>query len=1045
MKIPMKYQHSAACLLGIALVQFWLGAMAYGSSFQLVSKPDVELGPPAGGSGDSYLPVVSPDARYVLFGSTADNLLAYATNRSVPPRLPAPINVFLRDRAKGSTVLVSVNSEAMGGGNGDSLPIGISTNGRYALFESRASNLVPGDTNNASDVFLRDLEAGTTLLVSVSTNGTCADNASFSSVMTPDGRFVAFASSADNLTPGDTDGIPDVFIREMVSNITTMVSVGAQPNDCYSLDQRSDTPIISPDGRFIAFYSTATNLAPGVATSGNVYLRDQSMGTTICASAGALAALQSLATVPDSVSFNHAMSDDGRFVFFEAVPYLESLKPPFGLILRYDTQTSKTELIETNAAVPVNSSSRTISYENVQNLSITPDGRLIGYVANAVDNSGMTTAIRVWDAQSGLSTLVSGNTNGSVTPGSLSDLPVLDATGRFIAFVSGAPDLVTNQTPTDFHLYLRDLQTLTTTLIDSDTNSAGSLIDPTTAPAMSRDARLIAFHQQEGSVGPWNAKHSYDVLSRDPGSPAAELISVRDPNQPSLTPNGSSVLSSSSVNSSARFIAFWSEADDLVANDTNGLRDVFVRDLLGGTNVLVSVNTNGVSGDGYSTDSAISADGRYVAFTSSADDLVSGDTNGATDVFVRDLQTGATTLVSVNAFGTGPGNAASYSPVVSSNGQFVLFHSQANDLYAVTGSPNGMDNLFWRDLAGNQTYQLTTNQSGFAVTAASMTPDGSLVALATGNISPYVAPLSHIYLWESASASIVYSLSGSLSTAFGPMALSPNGLKLVYNSNFEGPLVPTTQLMAVDRVSNTNWVIASYKGYSSSSPRFSADSRFLAYVASPGATIFYTNQVFLYDFLTGTILLVSHGYDGVSLGNNHSDSPAISSDGRFVSYRSDASNLVPGDTNQVPDIFLYDQLTGATTLITGNRFGGADNRSLSPLFSGDGRTLVFQSWAGDLTLNDFNRELDVFALSFYKADEVSPFPVTVLPAGGATPSSWLSWPIISGKSYRVQFKQSLDDAIWQDLRGQISLLGDRGYFQDAVPTSAQRFYRVVAF
>lgn len=83
-----------------------------------------------------------------------------------------------------------------------------------------------------------------------------------------------------------------------------MVSIGAQPDDCYSLDQRSDTPFITPDGRFIAFYSTATHLVPGVATSANVYLRGQTMGTTICASAGALAALQSLASIPDSVSFN---------------------------------------------------------------------------------------------------------------------------------------------------------------------------------------------------------------------------------------------------------------------------------------------------------------------------------------------------------------------------------------------------------------------------------------------------------------------------------------------------------------------------------------------------------------------------------------------------------------------------------------------------------------------------------------------------------------------------------------------------------------------
>jgi len=789
-------------LVGIALVQFWLGAVANGSAFQLVSAPAPGFSPPAGAAGDSFLPVVSRDGRYVLFGSTADNLVVPGTNRPAPAVLPSPLNVFLRDRTNGATVLVSVNSDGTGGGNGDSLPMGISTNGRYALFESRASNLVPGDTNNAADVFLRDLEAGTTVLVSAGTNGAFADGGSYSSVMTPDGRYVAFTSAADNLVAGDSNGVPDVFVRDMVSNVTTRVSVGAQRGDSRYLEQCSDTPVITPDGRYIAFYSTATNLAPGVGTMANIYLRDQQMGTTACVSPGALAALQSLATVSNAVSFNHALSDDSRFVAFEAVAYSAFLKPSLAIILRYDTQTGQTELVETNAAVPV-----TATYENVQNLSSTPDGRLITYVANALDTSGRTTAIRIWDAQSGVSSLVSGNTNGSVASGSLSDSPVLDFNGGFVAFVSSAPDLVTNESPADFHVYLRDLQTQATTLVDADTNSAGSLIDPSTAPALSEDAGLIAFHRQEGSLGPLNGKHAYDVLAREPGNAAVELISAHNPTLPSLTPYGSTMVSSSSVSSDARFIAFWSGADDLVGNDTNGLRDVFVRDVVSGTNVLVSVNTNGVSGNGYSTDSAISADGRYVAFTSLADDLVNGDTNRATDVFVRDVQAGTTTLVSVNNSGTGPGNGASYSPVLSTNGQFVLFYSQASDLQPGMGILKGADNLFWRDLASNRTYQLTTNQSGVTVVSASMTPDGSVVAFTTSFIP------SQLYLWDSASASIVYSLAGP-GGFFGLLALSPNGQKVVYTTNSAG----TSQLRVLDRVSNTNWEIAPYRGYSTSPP-----------------------------------------------------------------------------------------------------------------------------------------------------------------------------------------------------------------------------------
>ena len=1034
----LRYQRLVPRCVGIVLTQVWLGAIAQGSSLQLLSAPDPAVVPSAGAGGDSYLPVVSRDGRYVLFGSTAGNLIALGTNRPIPGLVPSPLNVFLRDRTNGATVLVSVNLDGTQGGNGDSLPIGISTNGRYVLFESRASDLVPGDTNEASDVFLRDLQAGTTVLASAGTNGVAGDGPSYSSVMTPDGRYVAFTSAADNLVAGDTNAIPDVFVRDMVSNITTVVSVGAEPSPFpfaysgwpfYLFYRGSDTPVITPDGRYVAFYSTASNLVPEVGPIANVYLRDQKLGTTAWASSGALVALQSVTTATNALSFDFALSDDGRFVVFEAVA--DSKSSP-ALILRYDALTGQTDLVDTNAAAPM-----TVSFEVARNLSLTPDGRFIAYVANAIDSSGFTTAIRVWDAQTGVSTLASGDTNNTVMAGSLSDSPVLDDRGRYVAFVNGVPNPSTNESPTSFHVYLRDLQTQTTTLVDDDTNSADSLIDPSMTPAMSADAKVIAYQRQESAPGPLNGKSAYDVFARDLGHGALELISAHDPNLPSLTPHGASAISSGSSN--GRLVAFWSEAEDLVGNDTNGLRDVFVRDALSGTNVLVSVNTNGVSGDGYSTDGAISGDGRYVAFTSSADDLVPGDTNRGSDVFVRDLQAGTTTLVSMNGSGTGPGSGGSYSPLLSTNGQFVLFHSQAGDLVPGVSSS---DNLFWRDLQNNRTYALTTNQYADYVSAASMTPDGRLVALAKANSINYpLSPGGKLYVWDSASASIIYSLTGGI-TAFGPLALSPNGRILAYTTNG----LDATQLVAVDLASETNWVIASYQGNPGSAPRFSADSRFLAYAASVGAPA-STNQVFLYDFQTGTNLLVSQSYDGVSPGNNHSDSPDLSSDGRFVAYRSAASNLVPGVSNTVPNIYFYDRSSGATTLVTTSRWGGApaDIRSLAPMFTGDGSALIFESWAADLVANDFNQNVDVFSLGLGSTTPATPFAISVSPGTGSVPSNWLSWPVLPGRTYHVQFKQNLNDPAWQDLSGQISIMGERGYLQDQSPVTTQRFYRIVAF
>jgi len=187
----------------------------------------------------------------VLFASTANIFVMFTNDIPMPARFPASFNVFLRDRTNGTTTLVSVNLSGIAGGNGDSLPLGLSTNGQYAVFESGASDLVARDTNNATDVFVRDLVSGTTLLVSVSTNGLVGNGASRSPAMTPDGRYVAFVSAANNLVAGDTNRIPDVFVRDLQANVTTLVSVGARTTNAMYLSGGSDAPDISVDGRYV--------------------------------------------------------------------------------------------------------------------------------------------------------------------------------------------------------------------------------------------------------------------------------------------------------------------------------------------------------------------------------------------------------------------------------------------------------------------------------------------------------------------------------------------------------------------------------------------------------------------------------------------------------------------------------------------------------------------------------------------------------------------------------------------------------------------------
>ncbi len=205
-----------------------------------------------GTSGGSAFPALSNDGRFVAFDSFGFDLVANDTNNAA--------DVFLFDRDTTTTARVSVSS---GGAQGSdhSLSASLSGDGRFVAFESRASNLVPGDTNNRADVFLHDQAAGSIKRISVATGGaqtTVSSGFSSSAALSDDGRFVAFHSTAINLVPGDTNTFRDVFIHDRVLASTTRVSLtnaGAQ-----AVGGESNNPTLGDNGRFVAFSSLATNL-----------------------------------------------------------------------------------------------------------------------------------------------------------------------------------------------------------------------------------------------------------------------------------------------------------------------------------------------------------------------------------------------------------------------------------------------------------------------------------------------------------------------------------------------------------------------------------------------------------------------------------------------------------------------------------------------------------------------------------------------------------------------------------------------------------------
>jgi WD40-like Beta Propeller Repeat len=327
-----------------------------------------------------------------------------------------------------------------------------------------------------------------------------------------------------------------------------------------------------------------------------------------------------------------------------------------------------------------------------------------------------------------------------------------------------------------------------------------------------------------------------------------------------------------------------------------------------------------------------------------------------------------------------------------------------------------------RDLLLSATYALTT--SGLPPgSAAVFSPDGSLIG--------YNYPSGQFNLRSVQSAAVVYS--AVLGSPPARLAISPNNQLIAFLFS------STPFLRAIDHLANSNWQIAtSLAPAERAGLRFSGDSRFLVYAAAtaPNQPV----QVLLYDFQTGASNLISQSFDGLNPGNADSDAPIISPDGRYIVYRSLATNLVAGsENNHSANIFKYDRMLGVTTLLTmsGSATGPANDRSFAPSLSANGGTLLIPSAASDLVARDFNQSSDLFA----DAEATYIWVVEKQPGQGPT----LAWFAQPGQTYHVQYKTSLSDLQWQDSLDPVTVSGAGAQFTDNEPSPSQRFYRVIGF
>ena len=387
------------------------------------------------------------------------------------------------------------------------------------------------------------------------------------------------------------------------------------------------------------------------------------------------------------------------------------------------------------------------------------------------------------------------------------------------------------------------------------------------------------------------------------------------------------------LSANGRFVAFSSAADNVVPNDTNGEVDVFVRDLRRRLTMLVSVSSAGEQGNRASFYPSISADGRFVAFRSYATNLVEGDDNRVEDVFVHDRLTGETERVSV-----GPGGREADGPSITSSisadGSIVAFSSEATNL--VPEDWNGARDVFVRDRVHERTIRVSVGYEGEAdgaSEASSLSADGHVVGFRSfaSNLVPHDSNrLADTFVRDwTAGVTERVNVSSSGKQANRPtfrVSVSGDGRWVAFRSRASN-LVRGDTNNALDV--------------------FEHDRR--------------TGKTTRVSVATGGAQADSHGLGWSARSTRFMSRPFLSRDGRFAAFGSRAANLVAGDTNGEPDVFVHDLRTGKTVRVSVSARGRQANEgSYVAGISANGRVVAFLSSAANLVRGDTNRDRDVF-------------------------------------------------------------------------------------
>jgi archaellum component FlaF (FlaF/FlaG flagellin family) len=412
----------------------------------------------------------------------------------------------------------------------------------------------------------------TTTRLSISSSGAQANLPSYAVAITPDGRYVAFTSVATNLVPGDTNGTADAFVRDRQTGETTRVSITDSGEETASSGAQEGGSValgITPDGRYVLFRSDAPNVVAGTNRRFNVFVRDRVRGRTTRVS------VSSTGRAGNALSQSASISADGRYVVFES---------------------------QASNLVP--------------------------------GDTNRSSDIFVHDGQTGRTSRVSVSSRMRQGNGA-SYSPAISADGRYVAFDSHASNLVPRDTNRANDIFLNDRRTGRTSLVSvSSRNTQGNRRSE--AAALSADGRYVAFASVASNLVSKDTNHIGDIFVRDRVTHRTRRVSVS-----SRGAQANRFSGPLSISPEGRYVGFESLASNLVASDRNKATDVFVHDSKTGRTTLASLGARGTQGNTYSvlvpSGDALSTNSRYVIFYSPASNLVARDTNGVDDVFVRDF------------------------------------------------------------------------------------------------------------------------------------------------------------------------------------------------------------------------------------------------------------------------------------------------------------------------------------------------------------------------------------------------------------------------